>query len=85
MKRFFHASLGDVLGFSIGLQHEVRPSNHDRPAARRAVETTGRVKRTIPSLRDGGMFESFGLAVMFAVVIAVVAYGYAKLALFACL
>ena len=43
---------------------------------------SGQGKRPIASLRNDGSFERFGLSLMFGIVIAVVAYGYAKFALF---
>ncbi len=68
------------MAFLIRVQ-QVRPNKQKRCAAQRTVETTIRVKRTIPSLKDGRTFESFGLAVMFAVAIVVVAVGYALVCL----
>src|SRR5437899_9922575 len=58
-----------------------RLSQRDRAPAQRTVERTGQGKRPIASLRNDGSFERFGLSLMFGIVIAVVAYGWAKFAL----
>ena|SRR5882724_4757468 len=62
--------------FLIGLARVVRPTKQDRSVSHTETAATGRPIRTIPSLRDGRTFESFGLAAMLAIVTAIVAVGY---------
>jgi hypothetical protein len=52
------------------------PKTNSRYAARAGVSTVKRIRRTIPSLREGRTFESVGLAVLFALTAAALAAGY---------